>query len=131
MDKHLIITLSKIVLRHYLGMGNWVTNSSDETLPIDNPLSDLAVGDVVYRYDEDSMTIFEEEICVINEGIGYFCERYFRRKVVRLVAVDSTYCRTRLEAIEKCKTEIENDIAYHSKYLPGLHALLEELQTSR
>ncbi len=113
MDNELLKAIAKAVLGQLVGKGVWDTEVERPRFEkIDNPLTGLKVGDVVFTYDGDDEEMKEKQVIAIVDGIGYvlFNSRFYGP--VLLPVSDDEYGRTAKEAAEVNREEIESDIEF-------------------
>ena len=129
METELLRDIACAILANIHGVGGWRTSADEyrKFKKIDNPLPGLSVGDTVYFYDEDTVSLEENRVLVVFEDVGYvFINRYFHGP--SLASVDNeTYARTREEAIGMWKSTITTDLTYAQEQadtIPGLKLLL-------
>ncbi len=113
MDNELLKAIAESVLTQLVGEGVWDAGVERPRFEkIDNPLTGLKVGDVVFTYDGDDEEIKEKQVIAIVDGIGYvlFNSRFYGP--VLLPVSDYEYGRTAKEAAEVNREEIESDIEF-------------------
>ena len=113
MNDALMVEMAKTVLRTFLGSGWWVTWKEKAFKKTQNPLLGLAVGDVVYDYDDESERIRERSVIAVVDGIGYVLFAIEETGEPMLLSVNADEsARTIADAVRLGRENIESRIEY-------------------
>jgi hypothetical protein len=113
MDRQLLKVIAEAILTELIGPGNWrKDNQLSRFKAIDNPLTGLKVGDVVFTYDVDDEEMKEKQVIAIVDEIGYVLFDSIVYGPMLLPVSDDEYGRTAKQAAEVNRKQIERDIEY-------------------
>jgi len=126
MNKELLAKIGKAILANTIGSGFW--QESKQFKPINNPLTGLSVGDVVYEFDQDDYKINEFEVVFTKDGVSYVVkEDHFNGP--HLCPVSTWFSKT-ITGDEVFADDMKAALQYHKKSVSKLQAMVELVNES-